>query len=221
MEKIIHCCWFGGNKKSKLIEECMASWRKYLPEYKIIEWNESNFDINSNQYVKEAYENKKWAFVSDYVRLFALNKYGGIYLDTDVEVFRNMDEFLEHDFFSGFEFYSNTLSPITAVMGSKKNSHFISELLSEYDNACFINKDGSLNLQTNTRRITDILVNIYNIDPNKDVYQSSSDKIHIYPSTYFCNKAENSYSIHHFDGSWIPKKQKLRKKILKFIGKFS
>ena len=86
--KIIHYCWFGKGKKSELIEKCIASWKKYLPDYKIIEWNESNFDINSNIYCKEAYENKKYAFVSDYVRLYAVYNYGGIYFDTDLEVLK-------------------------------------------------------------------------------------------------------------------------------------
>ena len=101
--KVIHYCWFGRGKLPKLAKKCIKSWKKYLPDYKIIEWNEDNFDINSNQYVREAYEAKKYAFVSDYVRLYALYNYGGIYMDTDVEVIKSLDEFLIHEAFSGFE----------------------------------------------------------------------------------------------------------------------
>ncbi len=98
--KVIHYIWFGKGKKNELIEGCMKSWKKYCPDYEIKEWNEDNFDINSNQYVKEAYDNKKWAFVSDYVRLYALYNEGGVYLDTDCELLGNIDEFLANNAFS-------------------------------------------------------------------------------------------------------------------------
>ena len=107
----------------------MQSWEEFLPEYEIIEWNEENFDVTSNKYVQEAYEAKKWAFVSDYVRLWAIKEFGGIYLDTDVQVFRNFDRFLQHGFFTGHEKYGNTLSPITAVMGAKSDHPLIVKLL--------------------------------------------------------------------------------------------
>lgn len=214
-KKIIHYCWFGGNKKSKLILDCIESWKFFLPDYQIFEWNESTFDINSNSYVKEAYENKKWAFVTDYVRLYALYNRGGIYLDTDVEVFKSLDPFLEHDFFSGFELYRNELSPITAVMGAKKNNPLIFRLLNDYNDTHFINKDGTLNYQTNTQKITKVLVDEYNIDPIKDQLQIINNSIYIYPSNYFCNKDENSYTVHHFNASWAPKRKKFDRKLRK------
>ena len=89
--KVIHYCWFGKNPKPPLIQKCMDSWKQVLPEYEIIEWNEDNFDVAENQYAKEAYENKKWAFVTDYVRLKVLYEHGGIYLDSDVEILKPMD----------------------------------------------------------------------------------------------------------------------------------
>lgn len=95
--KVIHYCWFGGNEKSEIIKQCIASWKKYCPDYEIIEWNESNFDINCCQYVKEAYEAKKWAFVSDYARYKIIYEHGGIYLDTDVELLDNLDKYLIYD----------------------------------------------------------------------------------------------------------------------------
>ena len=214
-KKIIHYCWFGSNKKSKLIKDCIDSWKRFLPDYKIMEWSESTFDINSNLYVKEAYKSKKWAFVTDYVRLYALYEYGGIYLDTDVEVFKNMDRFLGHDFFSGFEFHREKLSPITAVMGAKKHNTFVSRLLKDYDNAYFIKEDGTLNYQTNTYKITKILIDEYNIDPLLDELQILNNSIYIYPSHYFCNKQDKSYAMHHFNGSWTPRRKKIDRKIRK------
>ena len=102
--KIIHYCWFGGNDKLESVMKCIESWKKYLPDYEIMEWNESNFNIKkANQYVREAYDNKKWAFVTDYVRLIALYENGGIYFDTDVEVFKSFDSLLSEKAFFGFE----------------------------------------------------------------------------------------------------------------------
>ncbi|HIF9551296.1 TPA: glycosyltransferase family 32 protein [Photobacterium damselae] len=219
MSKIIHCCWFGRGKKSKLIEKCMTSWSIYASDYKVVEWNEDNFDIHMHPYVEEAYKAKKWAFVSDYVRVYALYNYGGIYLDTDVELFKELSpDFLEHEFFSGFELYNGEINPITALMGAKKNSKFVKELLDNYENRSFIKSNGEYDLLTNTRVITDILVNRYDIDPNTDTLQYNDD-VCIYPSDYFCNKTSRSYAMHHFDGSWVPQKQKLRKKIINLINR--
>lgn len=215
MSKIIHCCWFGGNKKTDLIKSCQKSWEKHMANYEIMEWNESNFDITQNKYVKEAYENKKWAFVSDYVRLYALYNYGGIYLDTDVELFKSLDEFNSGGFFSGFELYEGRISPITAVMGANKGNKFISRLLDDYAIRSFITSSGDFDLTTNTRVITKILIEEHGIDPLTDAYQESGNNIRIYPSSYFCNNLDSSYALHHFDGSWLPRKQKIKKKITK------
>lgn len=102
MEKIIHYCWFGGNEKSQIIKKCINSWKKYMPEYKIMEWNEKNIDLSFSPFVIEAYKNKKWAFVSDVIRLKVLYEYGGIYLDTDVELYESLDDLLKNNdaFFS-------------------------------------------------------------------------------------------------------------------------
>lgn len=223
--KKIHYCWFGKNPKSKLIKKCIASWRKHLPEYEVIEWNEDNFDIKSNRYVKEAYEAKKWAFVSDYVRLWALKEFGGIYMDTDVEVFKKFDMFLHHGFFTGYERYGESISPITAVMGSKQNHPLVAKLFDEYKDIAFLMPDGSFNITTNTSRITSFLVNNYGVHATNDTYQVLADDIHIYPSTYFCMEHKDSYSIHHFDASWKPLKKRLKarikhsKRIPKTLGK--
>ncbi len=204
--KKIHYCWFGRNPKNTLIRKCMDSWKKHLPDYEIIEWNEDNFDVQSVRYVREAYEAKKWAFVSDYVRLWALKEYGGIYLDTDVEVFKGFDRFLEHGFFSGFENYNDkgNLYPITAVMGSVRDFWLLSTVINGYHGRPFIGEDGKYDLTTNTKTISEILTSQVGIDSEKDIYQHKKN-IHIYPSNTFCiYKGDETYSVHHFNGSWLP-----------------
>ncbi|MEH7299501.1 glycosyltransferase family 32 protein, partial [Neobacillus drentensis] len=212
-----HYCWFGGNDLSKLAEKCIESWLKYCPEYVIKRWDESNFDINSNQYVKEAYESKKWAFVSDYVRLYALYEYGGIYMDTDVELLKGLDNLLEHNVFSGYENVNNIP---TAIMGSKKSHTWIGYLLSYYNNKCFIKIDGSLDLTTNVTIITSMTKKRYNINLN-NTYQVLDQGIAIYPKEYFCPKnyhdgkirvTRNTYCIHHFNASWHTEEERKKHK---------
>ena len=129
--KKIHYCWFGGNPLPESFQICLASWKKYLPDYEIIEWNETNFDINCCEYVKLAASNKKWAFVSDYARALALFEQGGIYMDIDVEVKHNLDEFLHHRAFSGFEISG---SPFTALWATEKGHIWPKKVLDFYTN---------------------------------------------------------------------------------------
>lgn len=222
IEKKIHYCWFGGKKKPKLVKKCINSWKKYCPNCEIIEWNETNFDLNYNIYVKEAYENKKWAFVSDVVRLYALYNYGGIYMDTDVEVIKPLDEFFDNNGFTGFESKNNM---ITGIMGCKKNNKLFKELLDYYDNRHFIKEDGTFDLSTNTVIITNILLKKGYKRNNK--YQKKNN-LTLYPTDYFCpidfetkkmNKTKNTATIHWFNGSWIPKKQKMKMKIYYIVSK--
>ena len=134
--KIIHYVWVGDKEKPDSVYKCIESWKKFCPDYEIIEWNNEKFKKIKNPYSTQAFENKKWAFVSDYIRLYALYNYGGIYLDTDVEITQNIDKFLVHDFVSGFEKWENIFSPITAFMGSKKENfaihHFNGSWLDSY-----------------------------------------------------------------------------------------
>lgn len=192
--KIIHYCWFGGAKKSEFIIDCIASWKVHLKEYKIIEWNENNFDLETNIFVKEAYANKKWAFVSDYVRAHALYNFGGIYLDTDVEVKQSFDVFLSHGAFSGFE---EKGFPFTAVWGAEKN-HTWPKMVLDYYNS----KNGFEQI-TNTKIVTSLLIDSYGVDSQSDSLQLLKERICIYPSHFFCLKLEQNFAIHHFSGSWI------------------
>lgn len=215
--KTIHYCWFGGNPKPKLIEKCIKSWKKYCPDYEIIEWNESNFDLNCCDYVKEAFEAKKWAFVSDYARIWALNTYGGIYLDTDVEIKKNLDKFLVHPAFTGFE---KKEMPFTAVYGSEANHPLCDTILSSYENRHFVLPDGSFDLTTNTITVTKLLVQKYNIILNNKT-QTLSDGLVIYSNDYFCPKSyednhvyktKNTHAIHWFNASWHTKKENDQRK---------
>lgn len=215
--KIIHYCWFGGKEMPKQFKKYIKSWKKYCPNYELKLWNESNFDVNCNQYVKEAYENKKFAFVTDYVRLYVLYNFGGIYMDTDVEVRKPLDEFLDNEAFSGFE--SSIYVP-TGIMGSEKGNTLFKILLDYYNDRHFVKDDGTLDTTTNVKIITSIL-NERNLKLN-NMYQKL-EGITLYPSDYFCpinartrekNITKNTYTIHWFAGSWIPTKIKIKNKII-------
>ncbi len=222
--KIIHYCWFGGNPLPDLALKCIESWKKYLPDYEIIRWDETNFDINICDYVKEAYDAKKWAFVTDYVRLFAMYNYGGIYMDTDVEVVKNLDSFLLHEAFSGFE--SNKDIP-TGIMACKKEFPLFKVFLDNYSDRHFVLKDGKYDLTTNVETITAICKN-YNFAQN-NMLQNIEGFV-LYPNDYFCPKdwktglierTDNTYTIHHFSGSWLnDEAKKAKKKKEKVISKF-
>ena len=207
--KVIHWCWFGRNPLPEKERKCVESWKKYCPDYEIIEWNEDNFDINSNQYVKEAYECKKWAFVTDYVRLWAIYNYGGIYMDADVEVLKPLDIFLCHNAFSGFESYN--IIP-TGIMGGIKGNKWIENLLSYYDNKHFV-ENGEMGLTSNVRVITQMTRDKYDIKLCNR-YTDTDDFV-MYPMEIFCpinpltkeiRITNNTYTIHRFTSSWAKDK---------------
>lgn len=212
---IIHYCWFGGKPLPDLAQKCIASWRKFCPDYEIKEWNENNFNLDTYSYTREAYDHKKFAFVTDVVRLYALYNYGGIYMDTDVEIIKNIDDFLQYDGFSGFE--STTKIP-TGLMASARHNALIKEWLEEYNGLHFIKDDGTLDLTTNVIRITNICLK-HGFIPNGKL--QSVDSFEFFPTEYFCpkdldtgeiNLTENTYSIHHFDASWVDNGTALIKK---------
>ena len=209
--KHIHYCWFGGNPLPELAKHCIASWRKFCPDYEITEWNEQNFDIEMNAYVKEAYENKKWAFVSDVARLYALVNYGGIYMDTDVEVVKPLEGLLQYEAVSGFE--SETQIP-TGLMAAEANQKLFLELLHEYDEAHFLKPDGELDLTTNVTRITNICLKYGLVQNNQ---RQTLNGFTLLPKDYLCpkdymtkeiNLTDNTLCIHHFDGSWVSEEDK-------------
>lgn len=205
--KIIHYVWVGNNPKPKDIKKCMKTWKKHLKDYKIIEWNESNFDISSHPFVKKAYEAKKWAYVSDYIRMYAIYNYGGIYLDTDVLVLENFDKFLNNKVFVGFE---RENYPFTAVFGAEKKNKFIKKLLDYYDNLDAYNFDFENN---NTISVSSILINEYGCSKeNKE--QLLKDGIKVYKDDILCNPSKNSTTVHIFTGTWLEGIKPLKRKIV-------
>lgn len=215
--KIIHYCWFGGNTLPASAKKCIASWRKYLPDYEIKEWNESNFNINSIPYTAEAYQAKKYAFVSDYARFWILYKYGGLYFDTDVEIIKNMDDIIAKGAFMGCENKSLKGKSASSLgvapglgLGTFPNHTFYGEILQIYENMKFILDNGVINNENIVTTTTKLLCykGLQNIDGIQLI-----DGIYIYPKEYFCPKnystgrldiTNNTRSIHHYDASWLP-----------------
>lgn len=204
--KIIHYCWFGRNPKSKLAEKCIKSWKKFCPDYEIIEWNEDNFDISAApNYVKQAYEAKRWAFVTDYVRLRGLLEMGGIYMDTDVEVIRPLDPYLEQEAFAGFESLKGVQ---TGLLACQKGFPLFQEFLQHYDTASFLREDGTPDTTTNVEVLTR-LCRKYGLQMN-DKFQVV-EGLAVYPREVFCpvdfdtkklKKTRKTVVIHWFSGSW-------------------
>ena len=217
--KTIHYCWFGRNPKPKLAEKCIKSWKKYCKDYEIIEWNEDNFDISSAPlYVKQAYEAKKWAFVTDYVRLWAMVNYGGIYMDTDVEVIKPLDPYLRHKAFSGFE---DDIHIPTGIMACEKDFLLFDEFLHYYDDTSFYNDNGEISYITNVAVMTQICC-------EKGLIQNNTlqeiEGFVLYPKDYFCpisyynnvlTKTKNTVTIHWFAGSWHNAETKANEKARK------
>lgn len=226
--KIIHYCWFGRNSLPVSAKKCIASWRKYFPGYEIKEWNEDNFDVNIIPYTKEAYQAKKFAFVSDYARFWILYKYGGLYFDTDVEVIKPMDDIIERGSFMGCERDGiiNGEFPTVApglVLGVMPNIGLYKKIIESYATLHFIKPDGTYNQKTVVSYTTEILCQYGLKNTNK--IQIVAD-VWIYPKEYFCpldsslamKITENTRSIHHFDSTWLPLHKQFIKRIKKFLG---
>ena len=207
--RMVHYCWFGRGIKDSRTLRCINSWKKILPNYEFKEWNENNFNINLYTYAKEALDNRKYAFVTDVVRLYALYTEGGIYMDTDVELLKSFDPFLHHVMFSGFETDGNVP---TGMMGAEKGSIWAKELLDQYHGRHFVLKDGTFDLTTNTTVITQYMLKKGLILNNS--LQDFPGLCTMYPSEYFCPKdhttgiikcTDKTVCIHHFSGSWVNK----------------
>lgn len=198
--KKIHYIWFGKGEKNERVKHCIESWKKYLPDYEIIEWNEENFDINYNDFTKNAYENKKWAFVSDVARLWVLYNEGGIYMDTDVEVYKPLDEFLNEEGFTGFE---DVHYPVTATLGAVKGNPVIKMMLDYYNCIDFKLYDDWRDYIKYQETNTCIMSNIFSLlGVDRDRNETQRIKhFTIYPQSYFFTKDEG-WTWHSFNGSW-------------------
>lgn len=217
--KTIHYCWFGGKEIPERYRRWMESWKKYCPDYEVIEWNESNYDVHKCRYMGQAYDMKQWAFVSDYARIDIVNQFGGIYLDTDVELKKNIDEMLMNEAFCGFE--SDEYVNFGLGFGAKKNNLILGEIKEYYDNTDFIRDDGTLN-QTGCPSIQTEIMKRHGLECNGEF--QIVDGMVVYPSRILCGMSPHSfriernpkytYAIHHFEGSWLEDKSEKRSMIL-------
>ncbi len=216
--KKIHYCWFGRKPKPKLAEKCIASWRKYCPDYEIIEWNEDNFDVNLNPYTQMCFEQKKWAFLSDYVRLWVVYKYGGIYFDTDVELLRNPDFLLNAEAWFGFETEGEVVTMNSGLgFASVASGLGLKMMLKEYD-ALLDGKHGvRMCPELNTLALEKLGL-------RRDGRYQKFDWGTVYPKEYFnpyesttgrIRKTENTVSVHWYMGACLSKNDILRSKITK------
>lgn len=224
--KIVHYCWFGGKEKPDNVKKCIESWKKFLPDYELMEWNEGNFNIDKLQYTKQAYAARKYAFVSDVARIEALYQYGGFYMDTDVEVLKSFTPLLESRCVLGMEEKEYVA---TSFMAFEKEHPLVEEFLKLYENISFLDKNGQINTGTNVAKLTNMLVK--KGFAQEDHYQELDDGIKIYPKEFFSpydyincyyNITENSYCVHHFAVTWMSKKEQvkkgIKKKIVKVLG---
>ena len=216
--KIIHLCWLSGDPYPPKIAKCLSTWRKHLPDYEVILWDTKRFDLNSSVWVRQAFEKKKYAFAADYIRFYALYNYGGIYLDSDVEVLKSFDDLLDLPYF----------------MGAEKGCDWIKACLDYYQDRPFINADGSLNIQT----VPDIMIrqiekikpvrvlslgdslNIRHLDMQKEVLEFND--AFFSPKVFDSREVEitpYTYAIHHYQNSWFSPKAKLYYRLRAYIVK--
>ena len=192
--KIIHYCWFGGHEKHDLAKHCIESWQKIHPDFEIKEWNESNSPIHDNNYVKEAFEQGKWAFVSDYVRSKVMYEHGGIYMDTDMELKLPLDEFLTEKAVCGFEIKG---VPYSAFWLAEPKHQLAKDFMEYYNN-----QEGFVE-RINTDIFSEMLEKTYGADRYNDQIQHLKHEVTLYPSVYFSQDLPRNYVSHHFNGSWF------------------
>ena len=216
--KIIHLCWISGDIYPPLVQRCIESWAKHLPDYKIMVWDRDKAYAINQRWVTQAIENRKYAFAADYIRLHALYHFGGIYLDADVEVVKPFGSLLHHKMFIGLD-YNGYFEP--AIIGAEPHHQWLGQLLDDYKNRPFVLPDGNCDM----RPLPDIFgesgLKHFNFSPSEEIQQISGGAITIYPYDYFSPKSEyfkpvritnNTYTIHHFEGSWVNKGWKFQLK---------
>lgn len=230
--KIIHYCWFGRGPLPELAQKCIASWKKYLPDYEIKEWNEDNFDVNIIPYTAEAYQAKKYAFVSDYARFWILYRYGGIYFDTDVEVIRSIDDIIERGNFMGFETDPKPQLKADASeasvapglgLGVNPGLGLIKKMLDFYEGRHFEFVPGGIGQLTIVHIATEVLRKA-GLKQQQGIQQV--DDMWIYPAEYFCpinlktgriHVKPNTRTIHHYAGTWQDKHFSFKELIKKVL----
>lgn len=218
----IHYCWHGHGEMPQLAKDCIASWHKHMPNWEYKLWNEDNFDINSTPYTAEAYAAGKYAFVSDYVRLYALYNEGGLYMDVDFEVYKPFDDLLNNHAFAGFE--GSKRNPVMmGVYASEAHSEWVTEMLKAYEGRHFIKPDGTYDMTTNVQFLTSIMAANGFLQNGQEQYYKD---LHIYPVDYFCPRqttgeyirTENTYCEHKGLNSWSTEKSGWKGKMLSIVG---
>lgn len=226
--QIIHYCWFGRNPLPESAIKCIESWKKYLPEYEIKEWNEDNFDVNMIPYTADAYTAKKYAFVSDYARFWILYKYGGLYFDTDVEVIKPLDNIINNGPFWGCESDASRFKNLTVAaglgMGALPRMDIYQSIIRKYETLTFLTGKGSISQQTVVSIVTSLLFS-NGLENTAGIQKCMG--VTIYPKEYFCpldyttgklSITPNTYSIHHYAATWLPWYEIWEAKFWKFLG---
>ena len=220
--KVIHYCWFGKGDMPKIAKKCITSWKKYCPDCEIVCWNEENFDLTQNRYMREAYEAGKWAFVSDYARLKILYDQGGIYLDTDVELLRPIDDLLESSGFMGFD--QKGIVATGLGFGAEKGNAIVGEFLKDYEEIAFVLPDGSYDMTPCPDRNTETLKRLgMDLEKKDQTFQNVVflPSEYLDPMDYYTGKktiTEKTYSIHHYSASWTSAVTKRTTRIKRIIG---
>lgn len=223
--KIIHYCWLSADPYPEKILYCVQSWKKIMPDYEIWLWDLNRFDINQSIWVKEAYAEKKYAFAADYIRLYALYKFGGIYLDSDVEVVRRFDDLLSLPYFIGFENEENKFLE-AAIIGAEKNIQWVGKCLEYYSNRHFV-KNGLCDMLPLPKILKNEIGEMCKISSVEE-FDYHKNIVQVFPKTYFSPKvgvsgdlsyfSEKTYSIHHYAASWYPMSKKLYRRINHLMG---
>lgn len=222
LPKIIHYCWFGGNEKPDAAQKCIASWRTYSPDYEIREWNEENIFLEDcPEYVKDAYAAKKYAYVSDFVRLKVLYDHGGFYMDTDVELLKSLDAFLSDEGVIGFE--NDNFVNSGQMLAARAEHPVLEEMMVRYNDMDFYREDGTMNLLACPYVNTDVLAGHGLVRNGREQMVAG---FHVYPADWFnpldsatgeLNKTHNTVSIHWYSMSWIPAWRRVRVRIMRKV----
>lgn len=233
--KTIHYCWFGGKPVPDEFQRYIESWRKFLPDYEVKRWDESNYDVHCIPFSSEAYSIEKFAYVSDYARLKIIYEHGGVYFDTDVEVIAPLEDILSKGAFMGLEKSAEALETLNVNPGlgfaCEAGNRIIREALDFYENHHFIHPDGHIEQITIVRIVTDVFKRH---GLTRSDIPTTIEGITIYPTDYFCPRAylsrkleitENTRTIHHFSASWMSKTDKFNvikgyciNKVRRFLG---
>lgn len=218
--KIIHYCWLSGDPYPELIAKCIHSWNLYLNGYQLILWDLKRIETIDSIWLKQTIALKKYAFAADFIRIYALFQYGGVYLDADVELVASMDPFLYHDFFIGVE-YTNDLEP--AVFGAVASHPWLTDLLAYYQNRSFIKTNGKQDIKPLPTIINESAIRRFGFQPNSRIQFINKENITIYPSEFFSpkniysstiKKTPRTVAIHHFNGNWVKKNTKYNLKMI-------